>query len=349
MESQSAKFARSFSFSGVGWLKAYMFGVGKALQEHRLQDGARFIGTSAGSLVATGLVLDWDFEAVRSTILNVCVPTAHSGPLGMFKMRPNLDNAIDWHGNLHRFEQLNANPDRLAIVYSSLSRMKSRRARVFTSPEHVKQSIIASCCATPFAGRPFKLNGEWVMDGGLFDNQPLFDDGETIRVTPFIIAGGEIKPSMYVPPWWALYPPSQRDISWIFDLGYEDGLRWIAKKTGKDISIPNVAGKSFQPWLTTIGRVIGYRTIDSFIHQCYSATSPKHPHAPIVALIPLFVTIAQLMLTSDPGATYLVLVAFILLVAFSLLQLVKLSACAPFNFSEVSAGDNCSVEYAGCE
>lgn len=151
-------------------------------------------------------------------------------------------------------------------MYTSLSSLKSRRITTFESQHHLEQCLAASCCATPIAGLPFRLKGEWVMDGGILDFQPVYDE-KTVTISPFYCTGADIKPSAYVPMWWALMPPAVRDVEWLFDLGYEDGLRWIAENGlsgGRDIIIPNKsADYVISGWSTTIGRVIGYRGCES--------------------------------------------------------------------------------------
>ncbi|GMF17791.1 unnamed protein product [Phytophthora fragariaefolia] len=257
--------ALSFSFACGGWLKMYLFGVAKALQQFELERRARLIGCSAGALTATGLALGCDFDAIRDHVLNNVVPQAHSSLAGYFRVRPYLRDTLARHGGLQRFEGPNAS-QQLTIVYTSLSSLKSRRATTFESAEHLNETLLASCCAPPIAGLPFKLNGEWVMDGGMFDFQPVYDD-KTVTISPFYCVGADIKPSVYVPMWWALIPPGVRDVEWLFDLGYEDGLKWIVKNglTGdrKNVVIPTKSTEYAGGWNTTVGRVVGYRGCES--------------------------------------------------------------------------------------
>ncbi|KAK1929019.1 hypothetical protein P3T76_015459 [Phytophthora citrophthora] len=92
------------------------------------------------------------------------------------------------------------------------------------------------------------------MDGGMFDFQ------HNNNISPFYCVGA--KPSVYVPMWWALIPPGVRDVEWLFDLGYEDGLKWIAKNgltRCKNVVIPNKSTEYAGGWSTTVGRVVGYR------------------------------------------------------------------------------------------
>ncbi|KUF93950.1 hypothetical protein AM588_10009984 [Phytophthora nicotianae] len=255
----------SFSFACGGWLKMYLFGVAKALQEFELEKNARLIGCSAGALTATGLALRCNFDAIRDHVLHNIVPQAHSSLASYFRVRPYLRDTLARHGGMDQFEALNAS-QQLTIVYTSLSSLKSRRATTFESAEHLTETLLASCCAPPIAGLPFKLNGEWIMDGGMLDFQPVYNS-KTVTISPFYCVGADIKPSVYVPMWWALIPPGVRDVEWLFDLGYEDGLKWIVKNglTGgrKDVVIPNKSMHYAGGWNTTVGRVVGYRACES--------------------------------------------------------------------------------------
>ncbi|KAI9997253.1 hypothetical protein PInf_000693 [Phytophthora infestans] len=236
----------SFSFACGGWLKMYLFGVAKALQEFELEKNAQLIGCSAGALTATGLALQCDFDAIRDHVLHNIVPEAHSSLASHFRVRSYLHDTLTRHGGMEHFEKLNVS-QQLTIVYTSLSLLKSRRATTFESAEHLMETLLASCCAPPIAGLPFKLNG--------------------MTISPFYCVGADIKPSVYVPMWWALMPPGVRDVEWLFDLGYEDGLKWIVKNglTGgrKNVVIPNKSTHYAGGWNTTVGRVVGYRACES--------------------------------------------------------------------------------------
>lgn len=254
----------SFSFACGGWLMVYLFGVAKALQEHRLDRRASMIGCSAGALTATALALQCDFDAIRDHILAHVVPKAHASLDGPFRVREYLRGTLAATGELHRFAELNGARPRVTVVYSSLSAWVSRRVSAFSSQEHLEQSLLASCCAPPIAGMPFRLGGEWVMDGGVFAFQPVYD-AKTVTVSPLYWTGADIKPSRYVPMWWALFPPGVRDVEWLFDLGYEDGLAWIVKSglAANGVVIPTKGATYDGEWTTTVGRFLGYRGFES--------------------------------------------------------------------------------------
>ncbi|KAG7392542.1 hypothetical protein PHYPSEUDO_000230 [Phytophthora pseudosyringae] len=255
-----------FSFSGGGWLMVYMYGVCKALREQKVHENAKFIGTSAGCLSIVSLVLNADFDEICDSVVNDYVPAAHASWKGPFKMRDYLIDAITRHGNVNNMDKLHG---QVTVVYTSLSAWVTRRVSHFNNPVHLLQTMVASCCATPLVGFPFVHEGEYVIDGGLLDNQPLFGEGiPTITVTPNVFATADIRPSRYVPPWWSMYPPSQREMQWLYDLGYEDGLSWCKREGlpgSENVVVPTKAAEYDGAWKTVIGQVVGYRSIEALV------------------------------------------------------------------------------------
>ncbi|CAK4085542.1 unnamed protein product [Aphanomyces euteiches] len=253
----------SYSFACSGWLKSYLFGVGKALQELELHHDATMLGTSGGSLAALSMVLDNDFDAMVNGVVNELVPAARSSFANAFRVREYLRDAMQRWGN---FEVPGAleRAKRCVVVYSSISKWASRRVSEFANVEELTQSVLASCCATPICGLPFRLKGEWVMDGGLFDFQPVLDEN-TITISPFYCTQADIKPSQYVPMWWAIYPPEPDRVAWLYQLGKNDAYMWALKQgyTTKTHIPPSPLDES--SYQTKLGRFLGYKTMESRI------------------------------------------------------------------------------------
>lgn len=268
----SASPLTAMSFAASGWLKLYYFGVAAFLQDMGLDRDCDtvFIGSSAGALTAAGLVLGVDFRAVRDFALK-CVDDTH-GKIGKaFRLKSMITACMDKllktkPGEKQPHKRLNG---RLHVSVTALPWCQNRRYSEFDSYNDFRNALLASCCMTPIAGWPFKYRGEWVFDGGLSDFQPKVDD-ETITVSPFFFASADIKPSRYVPLWWALYPPRSSDFAWLFDLGYHDAQKWSRKRWGGSISNSRFQGRigegrdshSFsRPHSLSFGRFFGYRSI----------------------------------------------------------------------------------------
>ena len=63
-------------------------------QEWRLVDDAKFVGSSAGSLIALALALGLDFERIRNFQLG-CVDRTHGSISGAFKLKQYVDEIMD--------------------------------------------------------------------------------------------------------------------------------------------------------------------------------------------------------------------------------------------------------------
>lgn len=249
-----------YSFSGGGWLKLYLFGVAKYLKEQKLINDSRFIGCSAGALAAIGLGLDCDFDAIRDHVLDHIVERAHTNMGGLFRVRRYLTETLNTYGKLDQFERLNR-AQNVVVSYSALFACRARRVSVFESKHDVLQVLLASCCASPIAGLPFRHRGEFVFDGGVTDFQPLLGP-TTVTVSPFYCTNTDIRPSRYVPMWWAMCPPNRKNLEWLFDLGYDDAHAWATRQgfvqPTPSVSLKTQAAKYDGQWKTKFGRFTGY-------------------------------------------------------------------------------------------
>lgn len=219
----------AFSFSAAGWLKMYYFGVALALIDAQLQRQAHFAGASAGSLVAAAAVLELNFLEIRDFALK-CVQRCHGSLTQGFRCHKFVEEIIDSTVSQHPDVVSQLNGGRLAVSVTTLPWIKHKVYTEFESVEKLKQVLLASCCMTPIAGFPFKLDGEWVFDGGLSCFQPLVQGKKNVTVSPFYFSRADIKPSKYLPVWWAIYPPRVEDFEWVFDLGYNDAHEWIERQ-----------------------------------------------------------------------------------------------------------------------
>ncbi|GMF24154.1 unnamed protein product [Phytophthora lilii] len=217
-----------FLFSGGGWLMVYMYGVCKALRELKVDENAKFIGTSAGCLSIVSLVLNSDFDEICDSVINDYVSAAHASWKNPFQMRDYLVDAVTRHGKVNNIDKL-----------------------------HGKVTIV---------GAAVQAGGEYVIDGGLLDNQPLFEgDIRTITVSPNVFTGADIHPSRYVPPWWSMY---KREMQWLYELGYEDALTWCVREGlpgSANIAVPTKAAQFAGEWKTIVGQVVGYRSIEDAV------------------------------------------------------------------------------------
>ena len=216
----------SYSFACGGWLQFYMFGVAKCLKDHKMHKKAIFLGSSAGALTGLGLAVEeGSYDDAVKYCKEVCIPQCRGTFFGPFKLDRYIKGCLDYSAKLGG-ENWAKTIKKLHVTTTSVPGFESRRQTYFKSREDLEIHLLASAAAFPLAP-PVKYNDLLLIDGGLGDFQPIHNE-LTVTVNPFYFSRADIKPSRYVPAWWALLPPSDPDtIDWLYDLGYCDGLKWL--------------------------------------------------------------------------------------------------------------------------
>eukprot|EP00299_Pterocystis_sp_00344_P014038 c6943_g1_i1.p1 GENE.c6943_g1_i1~~c6943_g1_i1.p1 ORF type:complete len:391 (+),score=75.08 c6943_g1_i1:66-1175(+) len=253
---------QAFSFSAAGWLKMYYFGVALAILEAELHKNAAFAGASAGSLVAAASILELDILSIRDFALT-CVERCHGSVVEAFRCHKMVEEIFE--ASLTKTSNIIEKLDgRLHVGVTTLPWVKSKLYTEFESIEKLRKILLASCCMTPIAGFPFQLDGEWIFDGGLSCFQPLVPNRKNITISPFYFSQADIKPSRYLPVWWAVYPPRVEDFEWVFDLGYNDAQDWIEHHTNA-ANRPTLRRQSSRLWphrqSGSFERFFGYRSV----------------------------------------------------------------------------------------
>lgn len=269
---------KSVSFSCGGWLQFYLFGVARAIQAAGLDRGVQYCGCSAGALAAAGLVLDGDFDAAIEFCKTECIPKAHGHVSGLFQLADYVSKCIDLL-MVPNFKEGMIKPGELQIAITKLPFFQSMRVTTHHSMKDLKQTLLASSAAYP--GAPLfthDVHGVCI-DGGLTDFQPIVDE-ETITISPFYFSDCDIKPSRYVPPWWAALPPKNVEtIDWTYNLGFDDAMAYFAKRGIKasPYARPHLAEFRRQknhafdtPRRVNYHRFLGYDLLDVFSSQWLS-------------------------------------------------------------------------------
>lgn len=257
----------SMSFACGGWLQFYLFGVARAIQAKGLDRGVKYLGCSAGSLAALGLALGGDFDKAVNFCKDECIPKAFSELSGLFKIDQYVARCLDFHCEIENWHELK--PGDLSIAMTRLPFFSAERATCFSSKEDLRACVLASCGAFP-AAAIVHVRGAYYLDGGLSDFQPVLDE-KTVTVSPFYFSDCDIKPSRYVPFWWAVIPPKSADtIDWLYNLGWEDAMRFIDEKQLPDSpeARPHLTELSRNkhhydvPKRVTMHRFLGYQLAD---------------------------------------------------------------------------------------
>jgi len=231
----------TFCFGSAGWLFVYYLGVIKRIKELELHRNARYISCSGGALACcAGFCCDVDMDELKDFVLQSAVE-ARSSIAGPFRLRQYTLGAIEKFSSAKDLPNISGKMEASVTV---LPFMRNVRLSEFKDYDFLKQVLLASSCLVPLAGGPVHVEGlGWCVDGALSDLQLLKglsvggtfskihnDVAEceaTVTVCPFYCSRADIKPSRYIPPWWAFMPPSQKELEGVYNLGYTDTRDWL--------------------------------------------------------------------------------------------------------------------------
>lgn len=152
-----------------------------------------------------------------------CAMRVHADPRQAFNLRDFVRECADRCMSEGAYRRCSG---RISLSVTDLPALSARRLRTFRSNAHLRDALLASCCMTPLAGWPFRLDGTWAFDGGLTDFCPSLSEA-AVTVSPFYCSRADIRPSRYVPMWWALFPPSVAAMQELYELGFADAHRWV--------------------------------------------------------------------------------------------------------------------------
>ena len=175
----------------------------------------------------------------------ICAAEARASIGGAFKLRDYCRGAIT------QFCTANAHEILQGRFEVSITRIfpwyKNLRVNNFPTYDFLIQSLMCSACITPLAGFPMWLKGHGLcFDGGVSDFQILkglarngtfcklhcrkTNPKDLVVVCPFYSSRANIRPSKYVPIWWAFYPPPPYKLKELFELGQKDAHAWCDKQ-----------------------------------------------------------------------------------------------------------------------
>jgi hypothetical protein len=229
----------TISFAAGGWFQMYHFGACKALIDsgYLADKRVRYCGSSAGSLAASSLAAGCNQYEAMKDFAAVCADHYRESFWNIFCVKEYLMASIHRFGDAMMtpgeekatIDKLNGG--KLEIYTTTLPFMGRRIISDFTSMDDVEEALLASCCLTPWVGFPFRLRktGELVCDGGFRAFQPRKGEPQTITISPFYFTSADIRPSIFVPVWWGIYPPPRKHHLWLFNLGFNDTLEYLLR------------------------------------------------------------------------------------------------------------------------
>ena len=247
-----------FSFAAAGWLKVWYYGVGKCFQ-HRLDlTRFRFCGASAGALVAAGLVLGVDFDAIAELSFR-CSEDCRSSLTGPFRLREYLLQCLELSVGPDAHLQANG---RLYVAVTEIPSMRAHLVSRFSSRDELIFYLLASCLIPILAGLPIPWHPEgnstrpsaassspwhplrWLIDGGFRQMLPVFPDADTYSCSA--VGPAHLTPHRRIPSRYCVYPPAEDQFRAIYQQGFDDAARWLFSSSMPSIdgAIPLLASSS---------------------------------------------------------------------------------------------------------
>ncbi|GAB1608118.1 patanin-like phospholipase domain-containing protein [Argonauta hians] len=240
----------NFSFSGCGFLGIYHLGVATCIREHapEMFEDCRIAGASAGSFIACCLLAGCPLGKCTSYTLGLA-NEANSLPL-LGPLHPRFDIVNSLRKALAEVLPADAYLRTSGRLFISLTRWrdwKNVMVSEYASNQELIDAMICSAFVPFYCGLiPPKYKGDYYWDGGLSDNQPVFDE-PTIIVSPFS-GENDISPVDNSANFIhlnvcnssvqftsenlsrisiALFPPNAQKLSDICKQGYDDALRYL--------------------------------------------------------------------------------------------------------------------------
>lgn len=234
---------QSWTFSSSGWLFTYHFGVIKCLRDLKLNQNIYVIGSSGGACAGSFLFLqEADIDACVEYVLE-CAERARTSWRNALRISEYVKGAIDKFqppGAAKRLEgNMEVSVTRLQLPWRHWPPVPFRNLRIkhFSSDKQMEEAVIASARAVPFP--PIHIRGIGDCIDGVFTDSQLISSillgrsfftlhaEDAISVCPFYSSRADIRPSRYVNPLWAAYPPQPDKLADLYELGYRDALAWL--------------------------------------------------------------------------------------------------------------------------
>ena len=221
----------SVKFNGGGWLFPFYFGVGKHLQEHLdvQSNNIRFMGVSAGSVVATMIIYNTNLHNVLEDVLSHYHPMKYNPFLIKTYLLKTLEKYIPE-------QDVNKVHGRLEIGVSKLDiyQMRWLPKVISTFPDRYTciEAIRASCHIPIISGiLPYYIDGCGYYDGELSYKTEC--NCIEVGIKP---EATTINPGIKLPEVWKYYPVDPYISRLLFKLGYLRSKEFFKTATLRDLA-----------------------------------------------------------------------------------------------------------------
>jgi len=279
---QREKYA--FSFAPCGWYAMYYCGVIQSLRDLKIvptemeeEDSLSsttnenvYTGASAGALASFVLAYRLEIKELVSFIHEMSSKVRKD-----WRNNWNLQTIVQtflvkYGSKVMTNKALWPSGEQgLRIQITNAKTMDQVYINKWNSYDDLRNTIVASCSIPGIVGPPHLVNIQgtttqmYGMDGAFSTLQPSHPRQEQnqyhqVSVSPFgWFSGTEIRPSVYMPMWWAFYPPDNKGLDQMYHRGYNDTIDWHHRQ----VSVSRLE--------TTVQRRLQENVIDSSMSKGY--------------------------------------------------------------------------------
>jgi hypothetical protein len=221
----------SLSIGGAGWTLFYYFGVIKALNylyPDKLKE-ITYSGASAGSWIAVSLAIGIDTNIMLLEWKNYSLNQRMKS--SFFERIYTYDSCKNY---FDKYIKNNTTPDilqRVAISTTQLNYLPfNNLKKTIRNEKHLFESLIRSTYIPLIMGNTFFSCSKRYLDGCISNGQPLFDinnKNNTLTINTRYMSDADIKPSVSIPLYWTFHPISEKNMDFLYKLGYDDTINYF--------------------------------------------------------------------------------------------------------------------------
>ena len=213
---------QELSFHSSAWMKIFQFGSSMYIQNNYNIDNCKFVGSSAGALIACTLSCNVKIQNVYNEIIRIREIYKNN----IFMMCNYAKNAIS---KFMPEDCIDIIKNRLTIVCSKVDRrnLTSSCYNNFKTRIELIEYLNSSLHIPLLDGiMPVDVNGELLYDGMLTDTHPSIQDN-SLKITwdnscycGCTKTASSIFPKYKIPVYWLVFPPSAYVLSLLYYDGY---------------------------------------------------------------------------------------------------------------------------------
>lgn len=222
----------SLSFSGGGYNCVYHIGVVKYIFENNyLFKNTIFLGASGGAGIASFVSAFLNHDN-RFEILDDIVNKIKNIKKDNFSFSNQVNKYISILTDKITKEIFNdtiKNKEKLYISVTNISMVKNELKNKFDDYDNFIMTLKASACI-PFVldDQIRKIDNHYYLDGGISNNNPIIDfDTITISCLYYPFIDVDLFPKKHFKLRYSFYPPNDKYIDDMIDLGYEDITKYL--------------------------------------------------------------------------------------------------------------------------